>query len=83
MHAAIPTCLPRAAPPPAPLDPAVDPSKGFVRGGYSVAHFSPDRIRNFSIIAHVSQSRSRDGRRRLLSSSCCLRVACRMRSSCP
>lgn len=31
----------------------VDPSKGFVRGGYSVAMFPPERVRNFSIIAHV------------------------------
>jgi hypothetical protein len=37
-------------PVPAAADPAVDPTRGFVRGGHSVAHFSPDRIRNFSII---------------------------------
>ena len=30
------------------FDPAVDPSRGFVRGGYSVHHFPPERIRNFS-----------------------------------
>lgn len=47
--------IPSAAAAAAPvLDPKVDPAKGFVRGGYSVASFSPDRIRNFSIIAHVS-----------------------------
>ena len=30
-----------------------DPAKGFVRGGFGVRMFTPDRIRNFAIIAHV------------------------------
>lgn len=54
----LPDSLPRTSSPLlARADPGVDPSKGFVRGGYSVAHFSPDRIRNFSIIAHVGAAR--------------------------
>ena len=53
-------CLPVAVSPsaaavPSAGDPGVDPSRGFARGGFSVAHFPPDRIRNFSIIAHVSR----------------------------
>lgn len=36
----------------------VDPTKGFVRGGYSVRHFPPERIRNFSIVARECCCRS-------------------------
>ena len=35
------------------VESAAAPARGFIAGGHSLADFPPERIRNFSIIAHV------------------------------